>query len=159
MGFSRQEYWSGLPCPSPGDLPHPGIDPRSPALAGRFFTIWATREAQDQEASPQNKLFNSFHDFSWSSISQEQNDSYLNYIFIRPLFKHNLHTIEFTHLTTVYNSEFLSILKQVCRHHQINLKHHLRMKQFYHLMHICQTPTLPISTLSPRQPLVYFLSL
>ena len=30
-GFSRQEYWSGLPCPSPGDLPHPGIEPRSPA--------------------------------------------------------------------------------------------------------------------------------
>ena len=31
MGFSRQEYWSGLPCPPPGDLPHPGIEPRSPA--------------------------------------------------------------------------------------------------------------------------------
>ena len=31
-GFSRQEYWSGLPCPPPGDLPNPGIDPRSPAL-------------------------------------------------------------------------------------------------------------------------------
>ena len=37
MRFSRQEYWSGLPCPSPGDLPDPGIKPRSlmsPALAG-----------------------------------------------------------------------------------------------------------------------------
>ena len=32
MGFSRQEYWSGLPFPSPGDLPNPAIDPRSPAL-------------------------------------------------------------------------------------------------------------------------------
>ena len=31
MGFSRQEYWSGLPFPSPGDLPDPGIEPRSPA--------------------------------------------------------------------------------------------------------------------------------
>ena len=31
MGFSRQEYWSGLPFPSPGDLPNPGIEPRSPA--------------------------------------------------------------------------------------------------------------------------------
>ena len=30
--FSRQEYWSGLPCPSPGDLPNPGIETRSPAL-------------------------------------------------------------------------------------------------------------------------------
>ena len=32
MGFSRQEYWSGVPFPSPGDLPNPGIEPRSPAL-------------------------------------------------------------------------------------------------------------------------------
>ena len=91
MGFCRQEYWSGLPFPSPGELPNPGIEPRSPVLqadalpseppdyivhgirpeywsgvafpfsrgssqlrdqtqisciAGGFFTIWATREAQ-----------------------------------------------------------------------------------------------------------------
>ena len=32
MGFSRQEYWSGLPFPSPGDLPDPGIEPRCPTL-------------------------------------------------------------------------------------------------------------------------------
>ena len=32
IGFSRQKYWSGLPFPSPGDLPDPGIEPRSPAL-------------------------------------------------------------------------------------------------------------------------------
>ena len=38
MEFSRQEYWSGLPFPSPGNLPDPGIDPVSPALAGTFFT-------------------------------------------------------------------------------------------------------------------------
>ena len=38
MGFSRQEYGSGLPFPSPGDLPNPGIKSGSPALAGRFFT-------------------------------------------------------------------------------------------------------------------------
>ena len=38
MGFSRQEYWRGLPCPPPGDLPNPGIEPKSPALAGGFFT-------------------------------------------------------------------------------------------------------------------------
>ena len=38
MGFLRQEYWSGLPCPSPGDLPDPGYEPLSPALAGGFFT-------------------------------------------------------------------------------------------------------------------------
>ena len=38
MGFSRQEYWSGLPFPSPGDLPHPGIEPRSPALQADTLT-------------------------------------------------------------------------------------------------------------------------
>ena len=38
MGFSRQEYWSGLLFPSPGDLPDPEINPISPALAGEFFT-------------------------------------------------------------------------------------------------------------------------
>ena len=37
MEFSREEYWSGLPCPTPGDLPNPGIKPGSPALAGGFF--------------------------------------------------------------------------------------------------------------------------
>ena len=38
VGFPRQEYWSGLPFPSPRDLPDPGIEPTSPALAGVFFT-------------------------------------------------------------------------------------------------------------------------
>ena len=48
IGFSRQEYWSGLPWPPPGDLPHPGIkytSPFSPALADRFFTTSTTWEA------------------------------------------------------------------------------------------------------------------
>ena len=48
MGFSRQEYWSGLPCPPPGDLLGAGIKPVSPAspsLAGEFFTTSATWEA------------------------------------------------------------------------------------------------------------------
>ena len=38
MGFSRQEYWSGLPFPSPGDLPNPGIEPDSPALQADALT-------------------------------------------------------------------------------------------------------------------------
>ena len=38
MGFSRQEYWSGLPFPSPGDLPDPGIEPGSPALEADALT-------------------------------------------------------------------------------------------------------------------------
>ena len=49
LGVSRQEYWSALPCPPPGDLCDPGIEPESvtsPALAGGFFTTSATWEAQ-----------------------------------------------------------------------------------------------------------------
>ena len=38
MGFPRQEYWSGMPFPSPGNLPNPGVEHLSLALAGRFFT-------------------------------------------------------------------------------------------------------------------------
>ena len=38
MGFARQEYWTGVPFLSPGDLPDPGLKPGSPALAGSFFT-------------------------------------------------------------------------------------------------------------------------
>ena len=46
VGYSRQEYWSGLLFPLPEDLPNPGIELASPALAGRFFTtssIWETK--------------------------------------------------------------------------------------------------------------------
>ena len=49
VGFSRQEYWSGLPCPPPGDLPDPGTEPRSvvsPALTRGIFTTSPTWEAQ-----------------------------------------------------------------------------------------------------------------
>ena len=50
MKFSRQEYWSGLPFPSPGDLPDSGIKSESPTLAGEFFTteshgFWDSRIA------------------------------------------------------------------------------------------------------------------
>ena len=50
MGLSRQEYWSGLPCPPPGDLPDPGIEPTSLtslALAGGFLTTSITWEASE----------------------------------------------------------------------------------------------------------------
>ena len=59
MGFSRQEHWSGLPCPPAGDLPNPGIKPTSvmsPALAGRFFTTNATWEAQFTPTNDQSEL-------------------------------------------------------------------------------------------------------
>ena len=62
MKFSRQEYWSGLPFPSPRDLADPGIEPvslASPLLAGRFFTMWGTREAQgniNQQLLPNDNI-------------------------------------------------------------------------------------------------------
>ena len=47
MGFSQQEYWTGLPFLSPGDLPNPGVEPASPALVGGFLTACATWEDLD----------------------------------------------------------------------------------------------------------------
>ena len=64
MDFSRQEYWSGLPRPSPGDLPDPGIKPSSlmsPALAGRCFTTSATWEAQSALSLITGNPFGAWH--------------------------------------------------------------------------------------------------
>ena len=64
MGFSRQEHWSGLPCPSPGDLLDPGIKPMSltsPALAGRFFTTSATQKTLRAAYSLANPCFPNFN--------------------------------------------------------------------------------------------------
>ena len=48
-GLPRQEYWSGLPIAAPGDLSDPGIEPTSPALAGRYF-------ATEPPENPQNRI-------------------------------------------------------------------------------------------------------
>ena len=68
MELFRQEYWSGLPFPSPGDLPDPGIQPVSlvfPALAGRFFSTSTTWEALPLSNHPQmdHLLKNSLHGY------------------------------------------------------------------------------------------------
>ena len=55
MEFSRQEYWNGWPSPTPGNLPHPGIEPTSlmsPALTGSFFATSASWEAQNSDHLP-----------------------------------------------------------------------------------------------------------
>ena len=60
MGLSRQEFWSALPCPSPRDLPNPGIEPRSlmsPALAGGFFTTSATSLGREQSDDLRSHLW------------------------------------------------------------------------------------------------------
>ena len=57
MGFFRQEYWSGFPFPSPGDLPKPGIEPRSPALQADFLPSEPPGNPMDREAgyNPQGR--------------------------------------------------------------------------------------------------------
>ena len=52
MGFPRQEHWSGLPLPSPEDLPDPGIEPASPILAGRFLTDEPPEKPSRREKGP-----------------------------------------------------------------------------------------------------------
>ena len=75
MGSSGQEYWSGLPCPLPGDLPDPGIEPAtllSPALAGKFFTTSATWEAPKLEGSEENSVSEGLRDRlgRWTGASE-----------------------------------------------------------------------------------------
>ena len=57
MGFSRQEYWSGLQFPSQGDFPDPEIEPVSPALAGRFFTTKLPQKPQNCKVVYKNDYF------------------------------------------------------------------------------------------------------
>ena len=56
MGFFKQEYWGGLPFPSPGDLPNPGIEPTSPALAGGFSTTEPPGKPSGKYSSNLTKL-------------------------------------------------------------------------------------------------------
>ena len=52
MGFSRQEYWCGLPCPSPGDLPNPGSEPTSPALPAESLLLGHQGRPSTQHSRP-----------------------------------------------------------------------------------------------------------
>ena len=64
MGFSRQEYWSGLPLPPPGDLPDAGIEPKSPAapaMAGTFFTTKPPGKPRAQDTTHFFKCENIIH--------------------------------------------------------------------------------------------------
>ena len=63
--FSRQEYWNGLPCPLPGDFPQPRDRTQVSCIAGRFFTMWATRDAQKYWSG-------------YSSVTQELNRGFLH---------------------------------------------------------------------------------
>ena len=80
MGFSRQEYWSELPFPSPGDLPDPGIELTSlisPALTGRFFTTSTTWEALQNKSQPGK--FPPMRDYIHSSESNTHSGTQTKY--------------------------------------------------------------------------------
>ena len=83
MGFSGQEHWSGLPFPSPGDFPNPGIEPKSlmsPALAGKFLTTRATWEAQSLVyfSLLERKISVSNISSTWATSSQVMETSQIN---------------------------------------------------------------------------------
>ena len=83
-GFSRQEYWSALPCPPLGDLPNPGIKPRSPALQANSLPAEPPgKHNLDKQHSIQWQMhyFDIVHDFhpcshasmAWSTVKQQKN--------------------------------------------------------------------------------------
>ena len=83
-GFSRQKYWSGLPCPPLGDLPNPGIKPRSPALQANSLPAEPPgKHNLDEQHSIQWQMhyFDIVHDFhpcshasmAWSTVKQQKN--------------------------------------------------------------------------------------
>ena len=86
MGFSRQEYWSGLPCPPPGDLPDPGIKPESLAslaLAGKFFTTSATWESHADWDSITKQTAWDGHSYKSISLSWDQGKR-LSRVLVKP---------------------------------------------------------------------------
>ena len=91
MGFSGQEYWSGLPFPSPGGLPNPGIEPRSPAISGRFFTVWGTRTAIFQKVA--RKFLAQCLFFSFVCPFSPYPVDTLSLNFINRKWRHSWHTV------------------------------------------------------------------
>ena len=84
MGFPRQESWSGLPFPSPGVLPKPGIELKAPALASGFFTTVLPSESQDIKYLFANGFPNVYLHNRFFSTAPEWTTTY-NYLVIRLL--------------------------------------------------------------------------
>ena len=72
MGFSRRGYWSGLPCPPPGDLPNPGIEPRSP-------TLQADSLSSEPPGKPKNTGMGSLSLLQGNFPTQELNQGFLHH--------------------------------------------------------------------------------
>ena len=76
MGFSRQEYWRGLPFPSPGDLPDPGIKPKSPALQVDSLPLNRWGSPFNTTVVTHATAWRKDEDIILSKISQTQEDKY-----------------------------------------------------------------------------------
>ena len=81
MGFSRQEYWSGLPFPSPGDLPYPGIEPRSPA----FWADALSSKPPGKPNKPRQCIKKQRYYFTDKGLSNQSCDFSSNYVQILEL--------------------------------------------------------------------------
>ena len=103
MGFSRQEYWSGLSFPSPADLPDPGIEPGSPALQ-------ADTLQSEPPGNPQLLLLLLFHEnvlnvvrwFFYISLDNHFCLHSFNVVYFNQ-FSYSLHSMNKSHLVMVYN--------------------------------------------------------
>ena len=83
MGFSRQEYWSGLPFPSPGDLPDPGVKPGSPALqADSLLTKLWGKQSYDK---PKQHIRKQWHHFADKDLYSQSYGFSRSYVWIREL--------------------------------------------------------------------------
>ena len=89
MGFSRQDYWRGLPFPSPGDLPNPGIEPKSPVLQADslpseppYLLVWAeTQDTLSEESRVQTRVHSVFlRKDKWCCILDTYQFLYMNVI-------------------------------------------------------------------------------
>ena len=79
MGFSRQEYWSGLPCPPPGDLPDPGIEPRSCALQADSLPSEPPRKPFLATSKEEDGLRQKAFKASWKIYTKTSTSSYLKF--------------------------------------------------------------------------------
>ena len=121
MGFSRQEYWSVLPFPSPGDLPDPGIEPGSPALQAddlptELFNFMTADTIFSDFGAPKNKVCHCFpiylpqsdgtgcHDLSFLNVELKPTSSLSSFTFIKRLFSSLLSAIR------VVSSAYLRLL-------------------------------------------------
>ena len=90
MGFSRQEYWTGLPCPSPGDLPNPGMEPRFPALQADSLPA-------EPPGKPKNTRVGSLSVLQWIFPTQELNRGLLHCRQILYQLSYQFSSVQFSH--------------------------------------------------------------